>query len=88
MFRCFGVWVWGSGFWVLVCRCHVFGVFWVFWCSTLMTFWKVKRVTREGGQKMAKIQCGVKPDIFKITEFALPVQNRFAVLGFECSHPH
>ena len=31
-----------------------------------MTFWMVKRVTREG-PKMATIQHGVKPDIFKIT---------------------
>ena len=32
----------------------------VFWCSGLMTFWKVKRGTREGGQKMAKIHHGAK----------------------------
>ena len=32
-----------------------------------MTFWKVKRVTKEGGPKLAKIQYGVKPDIFEIT---------------------
>ena len=32
-----------------------------------MTFGKVKRVTREWAQKFAKIQYGVKPDIFKIT---------------------
>ena len=34
---------------------------WVFGCLGSLTFWKVKRVTREG----AKIQYGVKPDILK-----------------------
>ena len=32
----------------------------VFWCLRLMTFQKVKRVTREGAQKKAKISGGVK----------------------------
>ena len=36
-------------------------MFEVFRCSGLLTFWKVKRVTREGGgPKMTKIQCGDK----------------------------
>ena len=38
-----------------------------FRCSGLMTFWKVKKGDQGGAPKMAKIQYGVKLDIFKIT---------------------
>ena len=30
-----------------------------------MTFWKVKRVTREGAQNWPQFNMGVNPDIFK-----------------------
>ena len=43
-----------------VFRFRVFGVFWVFWCLRLMTLWDVKKVTKEGAPKMAKISGGVK----------------------------
>ena len=43
----------------------MFRVFRVFKCSRVMTFRKIKRVTKVGGPKMAKISGGVKPDIFK-----------------------
>ena len=46
-----------------------------------MTFWKVIRVTREGPKK-AKIQFGVKPDIFKITPERSPgVSGEFRGVG-------
>ena len=65
VFRCSGVRVLGfSRFEVLgfkIFRCWVFGCFEV-------TFRKIKRVTKERCPKMAKIQYGVKPDIFKITQ--------------------
>ena len=60
VFRCLSVW--GFGFWVCVCVC-VLGV--LVFNKGLMTFWKVKRVTREGAQKWPKFR-GVKPDIFKM----------------------
>ena len=64
----FGVQMFGvQGSGVQVFRCSgvlVFGVL-----VGLMTFWKVKRVTREGAPKMAKIQDRVKSDIFKMTYF-------------------
>ena len=43
--------------------------------QVFMTFWKVKSVTRRGA-KMAKIQCGVKPDIFEITAPSSPRLSR------------
>ena len=46
---------------------RVFGCLGCLGCLGLMTFWKVKRVTRKGAPKLSKIQYGVKPDIFKIT---------------------
>ena len=42
----------------------------VFRVLGLLTFWMVKTVTREGGPKKAKIQDGVKPDIFKLPQGA------------------
>ncbi len=81
-----------SGFWwkwfVMKVVCDESGSdesgFWCLGCLGLMTFWKVKRVTREGGPKMAKIQYGVKPDIFKMVEYTF-IQTRFHPTHF---HPN
>ena len=82
VFGCLGVWVFGclgvsvfrcSG--VLVFRC--FGVqvsrclgVQVLRCSGLLTFFEGHNGDQGGGPKMANIQHGVKPDIFKITHCA------------------
>ena len=41
---------------------RVFGVFRVF---TVKNIWEGQKGDQGGGPKMVKIQCGVKPDIFK-----------------------
>ena len=61
VFKVFGVWVVHVfGFRVQVFGFQVFRCFGVFKCSRVMTFRKIKRVTKEGGPKMAKISGGAK----------------------------
>ena len=50
-----------------------------------MTFGKVSRVTREGGPKMAKIQYGMKPDIFKRAAQKWPILGGVKISTFWAS---